>query len=61
MTVPAGFGLQPTNAHRASTSQLPSHELMNEALARITHDHRGNWEAKLHSALRQKGNVRRRL
>ena len=36
-------------------------ELMNDALARITHDHRGNWEAKLHSALRQKGNVRRRL
>jgi hypothetical protein len=37
------------------------HELMNDALARITHDHHGNWEAKLHSALRQKGNVRRRL
>ena len=37
------------------------HELMNDSLARITHDHRGNWEAKLHSALRQKGNVRRRF
>ncbi|MDC0572934.1 EH signature domain-containing protein [Luminiphilus sp.] len=37
------------------------HELMNDTPARITHDHRGNWEAKLHSALRQKGNVRRRL
>ena len=36
-------------------------ELMKEAAVRITHDHRGNWEAKLHAALRDKGKVRRRL
>lgn len=36
-------------------------ELMKDAPVRITHDHRGNWEARLHTALRDTGKVRRRL
>lgn len=36
-------------------------ELMNEALRRITHDHRGNWINKLQQVIKSDGGVRRRL
>jgi hypothetical protein len=35
--------------------------LISESEDRITHDHHGNWQAKLHRIIRDKGGVRRRV
>lgn len=35
--------------------------LISDCEDRITHDHRGNWQAKLHRIIRDKGGVRRRV
>ncbi|MDC0067612.1 EH signature domain-containing protein [Gammaproteobacteria bacterium] len=48
-------------APRLHLSTNEREDLMNDALHRITHDHRGRWEPKLHGIIKKYGMVRRRL